>query len=103
MADNVNKEIPTCYRQPLERNIEHLLEEYDSKVSSAKKQKLNTDIDLKSIYWRVCICNSLLAATNEQPISNHHFKLLKNATDCNYQFMCEVSEFMCVLCVKLFQ
>ena len=98
MEDNVNKELSTSYRQSLERNIEQLLEEHDSKEPSAKKQKLDTDTDLKSIYWRVCICNALLAATNEQPISNHHFKLLKHATDCNYQFMCEVSEFMHVLC-----
>ena len=98
MKDNVNKKLSTSYRQSLEGYIEQLLEENDSKEPSAKKQKLDTDSDLKSVYWKVCICNALLAATNEQPISNHHFKLLKYGTDYNYQFMCEVSKFMRILC-----
>ena len=90
--DNINKELSTSYRQSLERNIEQLLEENESKEPSAKKQKLDTDKDLTSIYWEVCVCNALLAATDEQPIANHHFKLLKHGTDSNYQFMCEVSK-----------
>ena len=98
MRDNVNKELSTSFRQSLERNIEQLLEENESKEPSAKKQKLDTDIDLNSTYWEVCVCNSLLAATNEQPIANHHFKLLKHGTDSNYQFMCEVSKFMHIIC-----
>lgn len=104
MKDNVHKELSTTYRQSLERNIEQLLGESECKEPSSKKQKLDTDTDLKSTYWKVCMCNALLAATNEHPISNHHFKLLKHGTDCNYQFMCEVSIFMHVLCSKkLFQ
>ena len=98
MRDNVNKELSTSFRQSLERNIEQLLEENESKEPSAKKQKLDTDIDLnESTYCEVCVCNSLLAATNEQPIANHHFKLLKHGTDSNYQFMCEVSKFMHII------
>ena len=92
MKDNVSKQISASYRESLERNIEQLLEEKESKEPSAKKQKLDTDaVDLNAIYWQVCVCNALLAATNEQPITHHHLKLLKCGSDSDYQFMCEVS------------
>ena len=92
MKDNVSKQLSASYRESLERNFEQLLEEKESKQPSAKKQKLDTGIiDLNAIYWQVCVCNALLAATNEQPITHHCLDLLKRGSDSNYQFMCEVS------------
>lgn len=90
MKDNINRELSTSYRQSLEKYIEELIEENESKEPSAKKQKLDTDIDLNSMYWQVCVCNAFLAATDEQPIAHHHLKLLIHGSDSNYQFMCEV-------------
>lgn len=93
MKDNVNKQLSYSYRQSLEIDVEQLLEEKESKEPSAKKLKLDTnDIDLNSVYWKICICNTLLAATEEQPIAHHHLKLLKHGSDSDYQFMCEVSK-----------
>ena len=92
MKDNVSKLLSASYRESLERNIEHLLEEKESKEPSAKKQKLDTNaVDLNTIYWQVCVCNALLAAIDEQPITHHHLRLLKHGSDSNYHFLCEVS------------
>ena len=93
MKDNVKKQLSISYRKSVEIYIEELLIEDESKEPSAKKQKLDTDIDLNSVYWQVCVCNTLLGAINEQPIDHHHLKLLKDGSNSNYQFMCEVKTY----------
>ena len=101
LKDNVSKQLSTSYRQSVERNIEQLLEEKLSKEPTAKKPKLDTDVDLNAIYCQVCVCNALLAATDEQPIAHHHLKLLKDGNDSNYQFLCEVNKFIHQYCIIL--
>lgn len=95
MKDNVNKQLSTSYRLSLERDIKEMLMEIESMEPVTKKQKLDTDMDLNTIYWRICVCNALLVAAGGQMITHHHLNLLKNGSDSNYQFMCEVCKKCC--------
>jgi len=90
LKDNVNKEIPICYRQSVESEIEKVLDKQKCDEPCSKKQKLENDVDLNSVYWQVCACNALRITINASSLPQHHWKVLRQGTDKNYQFLCEV-------------
>lgn len=70
--------------------MEEVLENQKCVEPSTKKRKLQNDTDLNSVYWQVCACNALRTTINASPLPHHHWRVLRQGTDKNYQFLCEV-------------
>ncbi|XP_065891746.1 integrator complex subunit 8-like [Dysidea avara] len=89
LKDNVSKELPISYRQSVEHELEELLEKQKCDEPSAKKRKLESEANLNSVYWQVCACNALRTTINATPLPQHHWKILRQGSNKNYQFLCE--------------